>query len=97
MKRVCPLIAAIVLASCSASRQPEVAAQKPAEQEPLKATRWTGRGELYLEYPALIVNQRSRFAIHLTRLGDFKAVKNAACEVRLTLNAGPEVFPCDPS
>src|SRR5262249_34858561 len=30
---------------------------------------------------------------HLTRLADFKAVKDAACEVRL----GEEVFACDPS
>jgi cobalt-zinc-cadmium efflux system membrane fusion protein len=38
-------------------------------------------------------SEKERFAIHLTRLTDFKAVKDAACDVHL----GEDVFPCDPS
>src|SRR5262245_33823635 len=94
MKSLSVMVAAIVLISCSPNR-PEATAQKPVEPEPLRATRWTPKGELYLEYPALVLNQRGRFAIHLTRLGDFKAVKDAVCEVRLRRDVGPEVFPCD--
>jgi RND family efflux transporter MFP subunit len=86
------IVAAGLLAACSESPRAESPAPK-AEAEPLKATIWTRGGELYLEYPALIHGQKERFAIHLTRLTDFKAVKDAACEVQL----GDEVFPCDPS
>ena len=83
---------------CACSRNPQASAPTPKAEtpEPLKATVWTDRGELYLEYPALIAGQKERFAIHLTRLADFKAVKDARCEVHLT-GATPEVFPCDPS
>jgi cobalt-zinc-cadmium efflux system membrane fusion protein len=96
MKEICLIILSVVLASCS--RSPQAAGPTPKDaSEPLKATVWTGKGELYLEYPALVANQRERFAIHLTLLGGFKAVKDATCEVRLDRDAAPEVFPCDPS
>jgi len=87
------ILAAGILAACSQNRQAESAAPKAEASEPLKATIWTRGGELYLEYPALVRGQKERFAIHLTRLTDFKAVKDAACDVHL----GEEVFPCDPS
>jgi RND family efflux transporter MFP subunit len=91
------VFAAALLAACS--RNPEAASspRKPEAVEPLKATVWTEKGELYLEYPALVAGQRERFAIHLTRLADFKAVKAAVCEVQITHDGVPETFPCDPS
>jgi cobalt-zinc-cadmium efflux system membrane fusion protein len=91
------IVAAGLLAACSRSPQASAPAQKAEGPEPLKATIWTSKGELYLEYPALVANQKSRFAVHLTRLTDFKAVKDAACEVHLTRDGAPEVFACDPS
>jgi cobalt-zinc-cadmium efflux system membrane fusion protein len=91
------VVAAGLLAACSRNPQAGTPAQKAEAPEPLKATLWTSKGELYLEYPAFVLNQKSRFAIHLTRLTDFKAVKEATCEVRLTRNGAPEVFRCDPS
>jgi cobalt-zinc-cadmium efflux system membrane fusion protein len=97
MKEIRIIILSVVLVSCSRSPQAAGLAPKADTTEPLKATVWTGKGELYLEYPALVANQRERFAIHLTRLGDFKAVKDATCEVHLDRDAAPEVFPCDPS
>ena len=92
MKKICIVVAVGFLAACGQGPKP-ASAQKTEAVEPLKATIWTRGGELYLEYPALIRGQKERFAIHLTRLTDFKAVKDAACEVHL----GEEVFPCDPS
>ena len=90
------LVAAGMLAACS--RNPQAApAQKSEVSEPLKATVWTHKGELYLEYPALVSGQKERFAIHLTRLVDFKAVKEAACEVQLVRGTAQEIYPCDPS
>jgi cobalt-zinc-cadmium efflux system membrane fusion protein len=89
------VVAAGLLAACSRNPQATAPAQRSEAPEPLKATIWTSKGELYLEYPALVSNQKSRFAIHLTRLTDFKAVKDATCEVRLARDTAPEAFPCD--
>jgi RND family efflux transporter MFP subunit len=86
-----------MLAACSKSPQAAAPAPKPEAPEPLKATVWTAAGELYLEYPALVSGRKERFAIHLTRLTDFRAVKDAACDVRLDRSEGAELFPCDPS
>jgi len=93
VKKTIIIVAAGILAACSQNPKAEPAAAKAESAEPLKATVWTRGGELYLEYPALVRGQKERFAIHLTRLTDFKAVKDAACEVHL----GEDVFPCDPS
>src|ERR1051326_2242698 len=91
------LLAAGLTAACSRNPQAQAPPAKAEAPEPLKATVWTSRGELYLEYPALVASQKERFAIHLTRLSDFKAVKDAACEVRLASDAAAETFPCDVS
>jgi RND family efflux transporter MFP subunit len=88
--------ATAMLAACSRNPQ-EVTAAKVETPEPLKATVWTAGGELYLEYPPLVRSQKERFAIHLTRLTDFRAVKDASCEVDLDKDAESQVFPCDPS
>ena len=93
MKTISIILAAAILTACSQNRQVQSPAPKAEAAEPLKATVWTHGGELYLEYPALVRSQKERFAIHLTRLSDFKAVKDAACEVHL----GAEIFACDPS
>jgi membrane fusion protein, heavy metal efflux system len=95
--QIVTVLVAAGLAGCSQNPQASAQAQKAAEAEPLRETRWTGNGELFVEYPALVSNQKSRFAVHLTRLRDFKAVKDAACEVHLTRDSVPEVYPCDPS
>jgi len=98
VKRICiVLCAALILAACSRSPQVAAPAARPEAAEPLKATVGTARGELYLEYPPLVLNRKERFAIHLTRLSDFRAVKDARCEI--TLDAGGETqrCPCDPS
>jgi RND family efflux transporter MFP subunit len=97
MKKHSIILVLAAIAGCSRNPQASAPAAKPDTPEPLKATVWTDKGELYLEYPALIVNHKERFAIHLTRLGDFKAVKDATCEVHLDRSDAPEVFPCDPS
>jgi RND family efflux transporter MFP subunit len=56
-------------------------------------TRWTGKTELFAEYPPLAVGSTSRFAIHLTRLDTFKALTDGTVEVRLQGGSGaPEVF-----
>src|SRR5262249_30056166 len=91
------ILVAMLLAACSQNPQASAPPPKAEASEPLRATIWTSKGELFLEYPALVVNQKVRFAVHLTRLSDFKAVKDASCEVRLARDSNPEVFSCDPS
>jgi len=92
------LFVLLALSGCSQKQETAAPVQSSPAEEPLKATVWTDKGELYLEHPALIANQKIRFAIHLTRLSDFKAVKDAACQVQLAYGGTPaSIYPCDPS
>jgi len=93
VKKIYIALAVGFLAACSQSPKAPSPAPKAEAAEPLRSTIWTRGGELFVEYPALVKGQKVRFAVHLTRLTDFKAVKDAMCEVHL----GDEVFPCDPS
>jgi len=98
VKKIIPLwIFAVLLSACS--RNPGAApAPKSVTVDPLKATVWTPKGELFLEYPPMAANSTGRFAVHLTRLNDFKAVKEASCEVHLEYDTqSAEDFRCDPS
>ncbi|MGH9721036.1 MAG: efflux RND transporter periplasmic adaptor subunit [Bryobacteraceae bacterium] len=54
----------------------------------MSATLWSEKTELFLEFPPLVQSADSRFAIHLTRLSDFKPVRAGRCEVRLTYSDG---------
>ena len=84
---------AVLAAGCNRSAAPRPA---PEESEALSVTRWTEKTELFAEYPPLAVGSTSRFAIHLTRLDDFKALTEGNVEVRLEGgSAQPEVFRVD--
>ena len=77
-------------AGCNRAAAPEAVRDEP---EGLSVTRWTGKTELFAEYPVLTVGSTSRFAIHLTRLEDFKPLTDGAVEVRLEGGTSqPEVF-----
>lgn len=87
------LLIAMVAAGCNRSVEPEAPPEEPAA---LSVTRWTEKTELFAEYPPLAVGSTSRFAIHLTRLSDFKALTEGHVEVRLEGgSAQPEVFRVD--
>jgi membrane fusion protein, heavy metal efflux system len=86
-------LAAAVVASCRRNAPPD---EEAAEPEALSVTRWTPATELFAEYAPLIVGETSRFAIHLTRLSDFKAVADGRAEVRLEGGGAPvETFAAD--
>jgi len=96
MKMKAILTAAIVLwTGCNRPTAPAsraVAAERPTNS----VTRWSSRTELFLEYPVLVRGQDSRFAIHLTRLDNFKAVTAGRCEVQLAYKGGQtESFSAD--
>jgi membrane fusion protein, heavy metal efflux system len=83
MKWTACLLVAILATGC---QQPHTAPSPPEEPEPHPEsfTNWTTKTEVFLEYPPLIAGQISRFAIHLTRLDNFKPLVNGSVEVRLT-------------
>lgn len=64
------------------------------ERPPVVETRWTGRSELFLEYPPLVAGETSRFAIHFTDLATFEPPRAGRAEVRLD-GAGGQVFAVD--
>ena len=84
------IVFSVLVAGCDRSAPPEPA---PEEPEALSVTRWTGKTEVFAEYPPLAAGSTSRFAIHLTRLDTFKALTAGGVEVRLEGgSAQPEVF-----
>jgi cobalt-zinc-cadmium efflux system membrane fusion protein len=91
LKHSCWLLIILLLASsCRRSPAPPAGDDEP---EPLSVTRWTAKTELFAEYPPLAAGGTSRFAIHLTRLDNFKPVTEGHVEVRLGGgNAAAETF-----
>jgi len=87
------VVISVVGTGCHRSAAPEHASEGP---EALSVTTWTGKTELFAEYPPLVVGSTSRFAIHLTRLDTFKALTEGHVEVRLESGSAlPEVFRVD--
>ena len=82
LKHVLVLVMATgsLMAGCRRDAPPATDEEGP---EPLSVTRWTDKTELFAEYPALVVGQTSRFAIHLTTLEPFKAITEGSVEVQL--------------
>ncbi|MEW5967852.1 MAG: efflux RND transporter periplasmic adaptor subunit [Pseudomonadota bacterium] len=61
-----------------------------------KLTHFTDRTELFVEFPRLVVGEKSAFAAHLTTLADFRALAAGKVSVRLTGGGRPdEVFSVD--
>ena len=87
------LIAGFVGTACrnvqTRTEQKQQAAEKP---EGLSISDWTDRTELFMEYPALVAGETARFAVHFTRLGNFKPVKEGAVEVQLQSADGVQRF-----
>ena len=92
--RISGTLLLMVLVSACGGEEP--AATEQAELEPLTVTQWTGKSELFAEYPPLVVGQTSRFAIHLTDISNFKPVTSGEVEVRLEGGGTtPETFRVD--
>jgi len=64
------IVAGLCMALSAACRR---AAEVPKAEAPsLNVTNWTGKTELYMEYPPLVAGRTALFAVHLTNLGDFQ-------------------------
>jgi membrane fusion protein, heavy metal efflux system len=53
-------------------------------------TQWTDKTELFMEYPELIVGQEATFAVHLTRLSDFKPISESEVKFVFSSERGNE-------
>jgi membrane fusion protein, heavy metal efflux system len=86
------LFLVIVASGCQKQRTAATTAQE-LEPHPESFTNWTAKTELFAEYPPLVAGQNSRFAIHLTRLDNFKPIGKGRVEVRLTGSGSkPDIF-----
>ena len=87
MKRItsiggCLVILAMTVA-CGGDSAP------PAAEAPtLDVTSWTGKTELFMEYPPLVAGQEALFAVHLTRLSDFSAMTAGRPRLEFTPESG---------
>lgn len=89
MKQILLALPLLLLGACSSQPETKVTANHEApERRTENTTLWSSKTELYLEYPALVQGEESRFAIHLTRLSDFKPVPVGRSEVRLVYADG---------
>jgi len=65
--------------------------QEAANEDPERTyavTRWSEKTELFMEYPALVVGQKQRFAVHFTDLHSFKPQTAGPVTVELRRSEG---------
>ena len=88
------IVTLLVIVGCEKKVAPQKVQEPEVQTE--SATNWTAKTELFMEHPPLVAGQTSRFAIHLTRLDNFKAVANGKVEVQLIKDgSAPETFSTD--
>ena len=58
-------------------------------------TIWTEKFELFMEYPTLVKNNDARFAIHLTKLFDFRPLASGDVTLTFTNTDNEESFRAD--
>ena len=91
------LVSTLLIAASTSCGKKEAAPPPPenAQAHVESATDWTSRTELFLEYPPLVAGEASRFAIHLTRLDNFRPLASGQVEVHLVAGGKTEVFAAD--
>ena len=82
------LIVLLAATSWAAGCNRQAATPEAAEIPTLDVTSWTGTSELFMEHPPLVAGQTTRFAVHLTRLGDFTALDAGRPRIEMTPEAG---------
>jgi membrane fusion protein, heavy metal efflux system len=73
----------LAFATCAKQAQ-EVAPEVPS----LDVTSWTDKTELFMEYPPMVAGETVRFAVHLTRLNDFRALNAGRPTIEMTPESG---------
>jgi hypothetical protein len=77
------LAGAIAVSGCGQRSAPSEAALPT-----LNVTHWTDTTELFMEYPPLIAARPALFAVHLTKLADFKPVDGGQARIEFTPASG---------
>ncbi|MGE3841008.1 MAG: efflux RND transporter periplasmic adaptor subunit [Vicinamibacterales bacterium] len=77
---------ALTLAGCAGSDSPT--APPESELPTLDVTHWTDKTELFMEFPPLVADRTSLYAVHLTRLSDFTAMTTGRPALELSPTAG---------
>jgi cobalt-zinc-cadmium efflux system membrane fusion protein len=92
MKRLLAPILCLCIAGCGRQTQPPDAHDDHAHPHPhadeaerpgLVFTLWDPNTELFVEFPALVVGEESRFAAHLTDMADYSAVNEGTMVAEL--------------
>jgi membrane fusion protein, heavy metal efflux system len=89
------VVLSLALSACD--RLPHIGHDHPSDEthaheednNALAYTHFTDQTELFVEFPALVVGQGSRFLAHVTRLADFKPLTAGTLDVVLEGPAGP--------
>ena len=71
----------LFLAGCNQQQPP--AEPTVTEPDPISATRWSDRTELFMEYPPLVVGSKGRAAVHFTSIGSFKPLSEGRVTIEL--------------
>src|SRR5215210_5198073 len=83
------VFAALLVAATAAAGACRKQAEPTEPETPtLDVTSWTDKSELFMEYPPLVTGQSARFAVHLTKLDDFRALNAGKPSVTFTPEAG---------
>jgi membrane fusion protein, heavy metal efflux system len=80
------VLSAVTLTACSREGAPADGAE--SELPTLDVTHWTDKTELFMEYPPLVAGRAALFAVHLTRLDDFKPVNAGQAKAEFTPESG---------
>jgi membrane fusion protein, heavy metal efflux system len=85
------VVTGLVAVACQRDASPAGDEEPPT----LVVTSWTDASELFMEHPPFVAGQTIRFAVHLTRLKDFAAVKAGRPRIEFTPETGgsPVVLP----
>ncbi|MEW5771114.1 MAG: efflux RND transporter periplasmic adaptor subunit [Pseudomonadota bacterium] len=97
---IASLLATVFLAACNDHEHAEDGSHPKAAAEAEhghghgagaeKLTHFTDRTELFVEFPPLVVGEKSAFAAHLTHLSSFRAVSAGRVTVRLSGGGQPD-------
>lgn len=86
-RAICGLALLTALAACDSAPQ-ETAGHAGHGEGNARSTRvythYTDKSELFVEFPALVAGQDSRFAAHVTRLTDYSPVREGVMDVLLS-------------
>lgn len=83
------IVASFLVASCQSGEEEHAHdadgghIENGMERPSLVSTIWTDSTELFVEYPALVVNEPSRFAAHFTMLDEHEPVREGSVTVSL--------------